>query len=517
MNKYEVLGIVGEGTTYVGAYGVVLKAKHKETGNFVAIKKFKENEDEALHKVSLREVKLLRQLKHDHIVQLIEAFRRKSKLYLVFEFVDRNLLEVLEECPYGVSVRTRQAVQTKHFVFQLLKAIEHCHKQQVIHRDIKPENLLVSNDQKLKVCDFGFARVISKSGDMTDYVATRWYRAPELLLGECYGAAVDLWSVGCIMGELTNGKPLFPGNSEIDQLHVIQKVLGPLPQTQAELFMRNPKFSGIKFAEGRSETLDKQFLGKLKKSGISLMKRLLEYSPEDRISAEDALKHPYFDDFRGVSVEKPPRSVLQRSESCSNRRKALIFAGHVYVRRKLLQESRNSNIGQGTFVKEVAHSSSPSKASMDDIRLTRQLTTDPERSNSRVEHELPATSKATERMPKQKVREDSSWMVKLPDFHEAFSEVRSNPIKLKRKIKNDLLLKQFSEEDAKKPSPQLRPTLAGRRRQGASEITWDGIEVTRRGFPAPSSRMYAGRLFKHADEVLADSTNSSRQLPHIFQ
>lgn len=233
MNKYEVVGVVGE-----GAYGVVLKCQNKETGELVAIKKFKESEDDAIvRKTTLREVKMLRMLRQENIVQLKEAFRRKGKLYLVFEFVDKNLLEVLEMFPHGLDSETITLI-----VFQLVKAIDYCHSHDVIHRDIKPENLLMNiDDRTLKLCDFGFARTMSKGAgapaqaegsatgslyELTDYVATRWYRAPELLLGSTrYGKPVDMWAIGCIMGEILDGQPLFPGETEIDQLFIIQKVL----------------------------------------------------------------------------------------------------------------------------------------------------------------------------------------------------------------------------------------------------------------------------------------------------
>ena len=240
MNKYEVLGIIGE-----GAYGLVLKASNKSANEIVAIKKFKESEDdEIVRKTTLREVKVLRMLKQRNIVHLKEAFRRKGKLYLVFEYVEKNLLEILEERPNGL-----KPVLVQRYIYQICRAIDFCHSNDVVHRDIKPENLLVNPDHTLKLCDFGFARTVSHPGQqLTDYVATRWYRAPELLLGSTkYEKSVDVWAIGCIMGELIDGQPLFPGESEIDQLYIIQKILGPLTRAQTEMFLRNPRFLGLKF------------------------------------------------------------------------------------------------------------------------------------------------------------------------------------------------------------------------------------------------------------------------------
>ena len=238
MNKFEVDSVIGE-----GAYGVVLKCRNRETGGVVAIKKFKESEDDAkVSKTMMREVRLLRLLSHgDNIVTLHEAFRRKGRLYLVFEYAERNMLELLEHAQQGVP-----DWQVRMYTFQLLKAIAWCHEHGVLHRDIKPENLLLNADHSLRLCDFGFACSNPTEGEaLTDYVATRWYRAPELLLGSNhYDYKVDVWAVGCIMGELSSGEPAFPGESEIDQLYVIQKTLGGLTPSQNQLFLQNPRFAG---------------------------------------------------------------------------------------------------------------------------------------------------------------------------------------------------------------------------------------------------------------------------------
>merc|ERR1712054_6756 len=321
MNKYEVLGVVGE-----GAYSVVLKCRNKETHEVVAIKKFKESEDdEIVRKTTLREVKILRMLKHENIVTLREAFRRKGRLYLVFEYVDRTLLEVLEANPNGVD----PALVMK-YIYQLVKAIDWCHCNDVIHRDIKPENLLISLDNTLKLCDFGFARTLPQRGAaLTDYVATRWYRAPELLLaweqnGQAYtnyGQAVDMWAIGCIMGELIDGQPLFPGESEIDQLYLIQRVLGPLTSEQMELFLRNPRFLGLKFPDmTRPETLEKKYLGKVTKKMITFMKGLTKMEPGERLTSSECLQNPYFEGIVDKDKEKRPPERPTTRQSAKERR-----------------------------------------------------------------------------------------------------------------------------------------------------------------------------------------------------
>lgn len=311
MNKYDVLGVVGE-----GAYGVVLKCKNKDTNEVVAIKKFKESEeDEVVKKTTLREVKILRLMRHENIVQLKEAFRRKGKLYLVFEFVEKSMLDILEANPNGVDVDT-----VRLLTYQLARATEHCHRNDVLHRDIKPENLLINPaDHALRLCDFGFARQIpdrekDKDAVLTDYVATRWYRSPELLLGSTvYGKEVDIWAIGCIMGELTDGQPLFAGESEVDQLFVIQKVLGPLTTQQQEAFLRNERLSCYQFPSlPKPETLNKRYKNLRSKPLLELLKETLAMEPKNRISARAILKHVLFEKTRLPPSLRPPSQTHSR-------------------------------------------------------------------------------------------------------------------------------------------------------------------------------------------------------------
>ncbi|XP_033477703.1 cyclin-dependent kinase-like 5 isoform X2 [Epinephelus lanceolatus] len=307
MNKFEVLGIVGE-----GAYGVVLKCRHKDTNEIVAIKKFKDSEEnEEVKETTLRELKMLRTLKQENIVELKEAFRRRGKLYLVFEYVEKNMLELLEELPNGVPTD-----KARSYIYQLIRAIHWCHKHDIVHRDIKPENLLISSDDVLKLCDFGFARNLSEGTDAnyTEYVATRWYRSPELLLGAPYGKAVDMWSVGCILGELSDGQPLFPGESEIDQLFTIQKVLGPLPPEQMKLFYNNPRFHGLRFpAVNHPQTLERRYLGIIGGALLDLLKNLLLLNPTERFLTEQSLNHHAFQTLRLVERPGPPTPTPVRS------------------------------------------------------------------------------------------------------------------------------------------------------------------------------------------------------------
>nr|CAB3229516.1 cyclin-dependent kinase-like 5 [Phallusia mammillata] len=289
MNKYTVLGTVGE-----GAYGVVIKCKHKESNEVVAIKKFKDKEDnEDVQKTTLRELRMLKSLKHENIVELKEAFRRRGKLYLVFEYVEKNMLELLEEMPNGVPLE-----QVRSYIYQLVKAVHWCHSNDVIHRDIKPENLLISKGGTLKLCDFGFARPVTLSSHgsaYTEYVATRWYRSPELLLGLKYDKGVDVWSIGCILGELSDGQPLFPGESEIDQLFTIQKILGTLPPQQMKALFMNHRFNGLKFPMlSQAVTLERRYRGIINSVMVDFMVKTLIMDPMKRFTTADCLEHPAF-------------------------------------------------------------------------------------------------------------------------------------------------------------------------------------------------------------------------------
>ncbi|DBA92207.1 TPA: hypothetical protein ACH3X1_015916 [Trebouxia sp. C0004] len=373
MNKYEVMEVVGE-----GAYGVVLKCRNKETGGVVAVKKFKESDDdEVVRKTTLREVKMLRSLRHDNIVTLLEAFRRKQKLYLVFEYIEKNLLEVLEDS---------QSCLTPT---QLVKAVAWCHDNKIIHRDIKPENLLINpfvhpgdaSVGQLKLCDFGFARQLpSNNGSITDYVSTRWYRAPELLLGSShYGKEVDMWAVGCIMGELIDGQPLFPGDSDIDQLFVIQKLLGPLTTQQTDMFMRNQRFAGLKFPDmHRPETLERRFARHLDAEAMSFLTSLLQMPAHQRATAKTCLAHPY---LHGIDHPHPAKTPA--SQRAKHHGAAAVPAVSSSSQNSSFTALQHSNMAAEQDMEEVS-----SKPSQRGPAASVNATLHHSRSNAALEHEL---------------------------------------------------------------------------------------------------------------------------------
>ncbi|XP_054148522.1 cyclin-dependent kinase-like 2 isoform X1 [Melozone crissalis] len=287
MDKYQVLGLVGE-----GSYGMVTKCRNRESGKIVAVKKFLESDDDAaVRKIALREIKLLKQLRHENLVNLLDVCKRKKRWYLVFEFVDHTMLNDLEDSPNGLDFE-----RVRKYLFQIMRAIAFCHSHNIIHRDIKPENILVSQSGVVKLCDFGFARPLAASGEAyTDYVATRWYRAPELLVGDSkYGRPVDVWAVGALITEMLTGEPLFPGDSDIDQLYHITKCLGNLIPRQQELFYKNPLFAGLKLPEVKElESLEKRY-PKLPDEALELAKECLQIDPDKRPSCAQLLQGDFF-------------------------------------------------------------------------------------------------------------------------------------------------------------------------------------------------------------------------------
>ena len=291
MEKYEKISKIGE-----GAYGIVFKCRHKESGQCVAIKKFIEtDEDSLIKKIALREIRLLKQLKHCNLVNLLEVFRRKRKYHLVFEYCDHTLLNELER-----SYTRLDETLVRKVTWQTLQGINFCHQHNCIHRDVKPENILLTRSGIVKLCDFGFARVLTgPGGEYTDYVATRWYRAPELLVGDTqYGPAVDVWAIGCVFAEMLTGLPLWPGKSDVDQLYLIRKTLGDLTERHMQSFQANTYFRGLQIPTPQTiETLEAKFPG-LESSTLSFLKSCLVMEPTLRLICDELLDHFYFDGFR---------------------------------------------------------------------------------------------------------------------------------------------------------------------------------------------------------------------------
>ncbi|EDQ91821.1 uncharacterized protein MONBRDRAFT_17670 [Monosiga brevicollis MX1] len=286
MEKYLKIEKIGEGT-----YGTVYKAKVKATGNLVALKKIKlEAEEEGVPSTAIREISLLKELSHPNVVSLMEVIHSENKLYLVFEFLDQDLKKHIDSQRNGLSMEL-----IKSYMLQLLKGIDFCHARRILHRDLKPQNLLINREGFIKLADFGLARAFGiPIRAYTHEVVTLWYRAPEILLGQRqYACPVDMWSIGCIFAEMVTRRPLFPGDSEIDELFRIFRVLGtPTEQTWPGV-SQLPDYKDC-FPRWSGEGLASLIPG-LDAMGLDLLQKMLRYEPSQRISARQALTHPWFD------------------------------------------------------------------------------------------------------------------------------------------------------------------------------------------------------------------------------
>jgi serine/threonine protein kinase len=222
----------------------------------------------------------------------MDVLHYKNRIYLVFEFIDFDLKKYLT-----ASKTPLNSLLVKSYMYQIFLAIYYCHSHRVLHRDLKPQNILLDKNGLLKLADFGLARAFGlPMRSYTHQVVTLWYRSPEILLGsKNYGCPVDIWSIGCIYYEMITGKPLFPGDSEIDQLYKIFKILGTPNEQMWPGVSALPEFK-TNFPSWNSKDLSSLFVGhaNAESDGIDLMNRCLLYDPPKRISAKDAIKHPYF-------------------------------------------------------------------------------------------------------------------------------------------------------------------------------------------------------------------------------
>lgn len=288
MEQYTILGRVGE-----GAHGIVLKAKHIESGEVVALKKIPLRKlEDGIPNTALREIKALQEIEDNpYVVKLREVFPHGSSLVLEFEYMFSDLSEVIRNCDKPLT-----EAQVKSYMLMLLKGVAFCHENNIMHRDLKPANLLISSTGHLKIADFGLARVFQNKANRlySHQVATRWYRAPELLYGaRKYDEGVDLWAVGCIFGELLNNSPLFPGENDIKQLCCVQGVLGTPNEKIWPGMHELPDYNKITFPETDPVPFE-EVVPDASKEAVDLLKKFLVYQSKQRISAKEALVNPYF-------------------------------------------------------------------------------------------------------------------------------------------------------------------------------------------------------------------------------
>ncbi|XP_024926819.2 mitogen-activated protein kinase 3 isoform X2 [Ziziphus jujuba] len=280
-----------------GAYGIVCSIMNTETNEMVAIKKIANAFDNHMDaKRTLREIKLLRHLDHENVVAIKDVVppplrREFTDVYIATELMDTDLHQI---------IRSNQSLSEEHcqyFLYQILRGLKYIHSANVIHRDLKPSNLLLNANCDLKICDFGLARPTAENEYMTEYVVTRWYRAPELLLNSSdYTAAIDVWSVGCIFMELMNRKPLFPGKDHVHQMRLLTELLGT--PTESDLgFVRNEDARRYirQLAPFPCQSLATVF-PHIHPLAIDLVDKMLTFDPSKRIT-EELLEKVHFTDF----------------------------------------------------------------------------------------------------------------------------------------------------------------------------------------------------------------------------
>ncbi|KAL6142490.1 hypothetical protein ACLB2K_060770 [Fragaria x ananassa] len=327
----QTISYMAERVVGHGSFGVVFQAKCLETGETVAIKKVLQDK-----RYKNRELQTMRLLDHPNVVSLKHCFfstTEKDELYLnlVLEYVPETVHRVIKH--YNKLNQRMPLIYVKLYTYQIFRALSYIHRCiGVCHRDIKPQNLLVNpHTHQVKLCDFGSAKVLVKGEPNISYICSRYYRAPELIFGATeYTTAIDVWSVGCVLAELLLGQvgvllvlhflkylfsikliegnflfhqPLFPGESGVDQLVEIIKVLGT--PTREEIKCMNPNYTEFKFPQIKAHPWHKIFHKRMPPEAVDLVSRLLQYSPNLRCTALDALTHPFFDELRDLNTRLP--------------------------------------------------------------------------------------------------------------------------------------------------------------------------------------------------------------------
>ncbi|XP_012733297.2 serine/threonine-protein kinase ICK [Fundulus heteroclitus] len=300
MNRYTTIRQLGDGT-----YGSVILGRSLESGELVAIKKMKRKFYSWEECMNLREVKSLKKLNHANVIKLKEVIRENDHLYFIFEYMKENLYQLMKD-------RTRLFPESavRNIMFQILQGLAFIHKHGFFHRDMKPENLLCMGPELVKIADFGLAREIRSRPPYTDYVSTRWYRAPEVLLRSIsYNSPIDQWAVGCIMAELYTLRPLFPGSSEVDTIFKICQVLGTPKKTDWPEGYQLASAMNFRWPQCVPSNL-KTLIPNASPDAVHLMTDLLQWDPKNRPSSAQALRYSYFHVGQALGT---PQQILEQS------------------------------------------------------------------------------------------------------------------------------------------------------------------------------------------------------------
>lgn len=397
---------------------MVFKCINRQSGQVVAIKRYSENDsDPIIRKIAMREVKMLRQLKHPNLINLIEVFRRKRRLHLVFDYCELTVLDVIEKytnnCPLNL---------IKKIIWQTVNGINYCHGHNCIHRDIKPENILINQSGIVKLCDFGFARnIVSTSANheslahkqksiatgkendflerqaLTEYVATRWYRAPELLIGEIYyDIKIDIWAIGCVTAELMKGEPIWPGKTDIDQLCIIKSSLGQLTASQQHTLLNQSIYDQMTIEKilmqtaNMNESLDRKLpTSRIGQSGLEFVTSCLQMDHSKRPTSEELLKHPYIYSSRMSQFMMQNNSIGQqhrvadtnignnidgrRNNSMTNSQSLMLLASSKTTpNKRLVVATSNSNVSVAILQKSKNDNRGPKNPHNSPVKLISQ-------------------------------------------------------------------------------------------------------------------------------------------------
>jgi len=326
--RYTKINYIGE-----GAYGMVVSALDTATGSMVAIKKISPFGHQTYCQRTLREIKILNRLKHENIIDIRDVLRPSTietlkDVYIVQSLMETDLYKLLKT----------QRLSNDHicyFLYQILRGLKYIHSANVLHRDLKPSNLLLNTTCDLKICDFGLARVADPDHDhtgfLTEYVATRWYRAPEIMVNsKGYSQSIDMWAVGCILAEMLSNRPLFPGKHYLDQLNLILGVLGSPTTSDLQTILNDKARCYLASLPYKPKVPMTKIFPTSDPSALDLLEKMLMFNPSARITVTEALQHPYLEQYYDPadepSAEVPFNFEMELDDLPKETLKEMIFA-----------------------------------------------------------------------------------------------------------------------------------------------------------------------------------------------
>ncbi|OUC48006.1 kinase domain protein [Trichinella nativa] len=359
--RYSNLLYIGE-----GAYGMVVSAYDRVTKARVAIKKISPFEHQTFCQRTLREIKILTRFKHENIINIQDIINAPT----IEQMKDIYIVQCLMETDLYKLLKT-QKLSNDHicyFLYQILRGLKYIHSANVLHRDLKPSNLLLNTTCDLKICDFGLARVADPDHDhtgfLTEYVATRWYRAPEIMLNsKGYTKSIDIWSVGCILGEMLNSRPLFPGKHYLDQLNLILAVVGSPSEEDLQCIVNDKARSYLISLPPKEKQPWNKIYPHADQKALDLLDKMLTFNPNRRITVEQALAHPYLEQYYDPAdepiCEEPFKFEMEFDDLPKERLKELIFAQTTeFQSRKQsstsnqgsISEEQSNRVGRGPYI-----------------------------------------------------------------------------------------------------------------------------------------------------------------------